>query len=88
MEIYDEPGDVMMFPGSAVWHLRRNSANTVNLYLKCNDFDCDPLAEDPSTERRRLDTADLLARSGSRRAHHHHAGAVAAPGVGGAALGP
>jgi len=65
VEIYDEPGDVMMFPGSAVWHLRRQSANTVNLYLKCNDFDCDPLAEDPSTERRRLDTADLLARAGA-----------------------
>ncbi|HLI73121.1 MAG TPA: hypothetical protein VKU86_04520 [Acidimicrobiales bacterium] len=60
VEIYDRPGDVVLFPGSAVWHLRRKSASTVNLYLKCNDFDCDPLGEDPSTEQRRLATAERL----------------------------
>ena len=63
-EIYDRPGDVVLFPGSAVWHLRRKSASTVNLYLKCNDFDCDPLGEDPSTEQRRLATAERLSRGG------------------------
>ena len=37
--IYDEPGDVMMFPGASVWHLRRQAAGAVNLYLKFNDFE-------------------------------------------------
>jgi hypothetical protein len=32
----------------------------VNLYLKCNDFDCDPLGEDPSTELRWRATAERL----------------------------
>ena len=63
VEIFDRPGDVVLFPGSAVWHLRRNSADTVNLYLKCNDFDCDPLGEDPSTEQRWRATAQRLAAS-------------------------
>ena len=62
IEIYDRPGDVMVFPGSSIWHLRHKSANTSLLYLKCNDFDSDPLGEDPSTEARRRSTIDLLAR--------------------------
>jgi hypothetical protein len=57
----DEEGDVVMFPGSTTWHLRRNAANTVNLYLKMNDFDCDPLGEDPGTLARRERTLQLLA---------------------------
>ncbi|HUY21611.1 MAG TPA: hypothetical protein VMV22_04650 [Acidimicrobiales bacterium] len=61
VEIHDRPGDVVLFPGSSVWHLRRNSANTVNLYLKCNDFNSDPLGEDPSTAARRRATDELLA---------------------------
>ena len=60
VEIYDQPGDVVLFPGSSTWHLRRNSANTVNLYLKCNDFGSDPLGEDPSTPRRRHVTDKML----------------------------
>jgi hypothetical protein len=63
VEIFDRAGDVVMFPGSSVWHLRRRSADTVNLYLKCNDFDCDPLGEDPSTALRRHATAQRLAAS-------------------------
>lgn len=58
--IEDRPGDVIVFAGSSTWHLRRNSASAVNMYLKVNDFDSDPLGEDPSTERRRADTADIL----------------------------
>lgn len=58
--IYDEPGDVVAFPGSSMWHLRRKSANTVNLYLKFNDFDSDPLGEDPTTSARRAETLALL----------------------------
>ena len=57
----DEPGDVVAFPGSTTWHLRRNAANSINLYLKFNDFDCDPLAEDPTTEERRRQTLAALA---------------------------
>jgi len=54
--IEDSPGDVVMFPGAAMWHLRRNAASAVNLYLKLNDFNCDPLGEDPSTPTRRDQT--------------------------------
>ncbi|MGH9072497.1 MAG: hypothetical protein ACRDZQ_00020 [Acidimicrobiales bacterium] len=61
IEIADRPGDVLVFPGSSMWHLRRRSAGTANLYLKCNDFDCDPLGEDPTTDTRRRSTDDLLA---------------------------
>jgi hypothetical protein len=61
VEIYDQPGDVVLFPGSSTWHLRRNSANTANLYLKCNDFGSDPMGEDPSTAARRNVTDKLLA---------------------------
>lgn len=60
VELADEPGDVVMFPGSTTWHLRRNSANAVNLYVKLNDFDCDPLGEDPSTRLRRERTVELI----------------------------
>jgi hypothetical protein len=49
VEIADRPGDVIMFRGSSTWHLRRNAANAVNLYVKLNDFGCDPLREDPAT---------------------------------------
>ena len=60
VEIDDQPGDVVMFPGSTVWHLRRNAAGAVNLYLKFNDFECDPLGEDPATSRRRAETLAAL----------------------------
>jgi hypothetical protein len=69
--IRDEPGDVVMFYGSAIWHLRRRSAGSVNLYLKFNDFDYDPLGEDPTTLERQARTRELLATGGER------AGAVA-----------
>jgi hypothetical protein len=64
VEIADRPGDVHMFHGSTTWHLRRNSANAVNLYVKFNDFACDPLGEDPATPQlqgatlQRLDGGD------------------------------
>jgi len=61
VEIYDKPGDVMMFPGSAVWHLRRRPAGAMNLYLKLNDFNSDPLGEDPTTPSRRAQTLAALA---------------------------
>jgi hypothetical protein len=61
VEIYDKPGDVMMFPGSAVWHLRRRPAGAMNLYLKLNDFNSDPLGEDPTSASRRAHTLAALA---------------------------
>jgi hypothetical protein len=58
----DQPGDVVAFYGNKTWHLRRNSANSYNLYLKFNDFDCDPLGEDSETPRRREATLAALQR--------------------------
>jgi hypothetical protein len=52
----DADRDVVMFPGSTTWHLRRHAANALNLYLKFNDYGCDPLGEDPFTEGRRTRT--------------------------------
>src|SRR5689334_2002714 len=62
--IRDEPGDVVMFYGSQIWHLRRRSAGSVNLYLKFNDFDYDPLGEDPNTIERQQGTRELLQSNG------------------------
>jgi hypothetical protein len=59
--LHDEEGDIVMFPGSTTWHLRRKAANTVNLYVKMNDFDVDPLGEDPATGARRERTEEILA---------------------------
>lgn len=61
VEIDDSAGDLVAFAGSAVWHLRRRAAGAVNLYLKMNDFGCDPLGEDPVTEPRRRATVAALA---------------------------
>jgi hypothetical protein len=47
VEVFDRPGDVVLFGGNSTWHLRRNAAGTVNLYLKFNEFNYDPLQEDP-----------------------------------------
>src|SRR2546423_5036750 len=56
----DGDRDVVMFPGSTTWHLRRNAAHALNLYLKFNDFGCDPLGEDPFTEGRRARTLEAV----------------------------
>ncbi len=64
VELADRPGDVVMFPGSTTWHLRLRSAGAVNLYVKMNDFDCDPLGEDPSTACRREHTLSVLQNGG------------------------
>jgi hypothetical protein len=60
VELADVPGDVVVFPGASTWHLRRRSAGTFNLYLKFNDFDADPLGEDPRTAARRACTLEIL----------------------------
>jgi hypothetical protein len=61
VEINDKPGDVVMFRGHSIWHLRRNPANTTMLYLKLNTFNCDPLGEDPRTGPIRAFTAQVIA---------------------------
>jgi hypothetical protein len=60
VELDDRRGDVVAFNGSTTWHLRRNAARAVNLYLKFNDFGCDPLGEDPHTERIRRASRDRV----------------------------
>lgn len=67
VEIYDQPGDVVVFAGSSMWHLRKNAAGAINLYLKCNDFGSDPLAEDLTTDRRRRSTHRILQADDPRR---------------------
>jgi hypothetical protein len=57
--LHDAPGDVLAFPGSSVWHLRRQAASTLLVYLKFNDMDCDPLGEDPTTSGRSRKTMAL-----------------------------
>jgi hypothetical protein len=58
--IADRPGDIVAFQGNSTWHLRRNAAGAINLYVKLNDFDCDPLGEDPRTPERRERSLSLL----------------------------
>lgn len=60
VELDDRDGDVVMFPGSTTWHLRRRAADSLNLYLKFNDFGCDPLGEDPFTQPIRERTLGLV----------------------------
>ena len=59
VEINDAAGDVIIFRGHSIWHLRANPALTTMLYLKLNAFNCDPLGEDPRSEeiRRRTQLA-------------------------------
>lgn len=59
--IEDAPGDVMVFHGARMWHMRRRPAGAVNLYLKLNDFGCDPLGEDPATPALREATLAAVA---------------------------
>ncbi|MCG8382936.1 MAG: hypothetical protein MJA28_12115 [Gammaproteobacteria bacterium] len=49
VRVYTEPGDVIMFRGSSIYHEREYPADTALLYLKFNAMRLDPLNEDPST---------------------------------------
>jgi hypothetical protein len=60
VELDDRARDVVMFAGSTTWHLRRRAARALNLYLKFNDFGCDPLGEDPRTAELRSGTLAAL----------------------------
>jgi hypothetical protein len=71
VELDDRRGDVVAFPGSSTWHLRRRAAGAVNLYLKFNDFGCDPLGEDPHTDEIRAASVET-----ARSAGHQAGGLV------------
>lgn len=65
VEIHDKPRDVMMFKGSATWHLRERGAGTTVLYLKLNTYNCDTLGEDTHNADIRQRTLELLHSSDS-----------------------
>ena len=65
VEIRDRPRDVMVFTGSAMWHVREHAAGTTVLYLKLNTFNCDTLGEDPHGADVRQQTLDALGSSPS-----------------------
>ncbi len=60
VEIRDKPRDVMVFTGSAMWHVREHAANTTVLYLKLNTYNCDTLGEDPHSGDVRQRTLESL----------------------------
>jgi len=59
VEIQDRPGDVQIFRGSAMWHMREHGAGTTVLYLKLNTYNCDTLGEDPHTSEIRQRTLSV-----------------------------
>lgn len=63
VEICDKPRDVMVFTGSAMWHVREQPAGTTVLYLKLNTQNCDTLGEDPRSATVRQGTLDVLGSS-------------------------
>jgi hypothetical protein len=68
VEIQDKAGDVQVFLGSAMWHLRERGAGTTVLYLKLNTYNCDTLGEDPQTTGVRQSTLSLVDASPAERA--------------------
>jgi hypothetical protein len=59
VEILDQPRDVQIFRGNAMWHLREHGAGTTVLYLKLNTYNCDTLGEDPHSPQMRQHTLSL-----------------------------
>ena len=60
VRVYAEPGDVVMFRGSSIYHERENPANASILYLKLNEMRLDPIGEDPSTLRQQSISQEIL----------------------------
>lgn len=60
VEVDVQPGDLIMFRGSAIWHERLNPAGASVLYLKFNSLRLDPLGEDPTTPTQRERTLRVL----------------------------
>ena len=69
VSIMDAPGDVIIFRGRSMWHLRSRPAGTVMLYLKLNSYNCDPLGEDPASTAVRIHTTEALALPDAEMAH-------------------
>jgi hypothetical protein len=65
VEILDQPRDVQIFRGNAMWHLREHGAGTTVLYLKLNTYNCDTLGEDPHSSEMRQQTLSLADQSPS-----------------------
>lgn len=63
VELDVEPGDVLMFRGSSIYHERQNPGGTVILYLKFNAMRLDPLGEDSTSSAQRERSLELLAAS-------------------------
>jgi hypothetical protein len=61
VEIQDAPGDVMLFRGNSIWHLRNRGAGTVMVYFNLNAYHCDPLGEDPRTPEYQIRTRQMAA---------------------------
>lgn len=55
-----QPGDVILFRGSSMYHERQNPAGTWLLYLKFNDEGLDPIGEDYASPPRRERSLSLL----------------------------
>jgi len=60
VELDAQPGDVIIFAGSSIYHGRVTSAGSAVLYLKFNAMHLDPLGEDPSTTVQRSRSLNLL----------------------------
>lgn len=65
VEIQDQPRDVQIFRGNAMWHLREHGAGTTVLYLKLNTYNCDTLGEDPHSSEIRQQTLSMAGSSPS-----------------------
>ena len=61
VELRTEPGDIVMFLGHRIWHMRWHAAGTASLFLKLNTFHCDPLGEDPRHDEMRSRSDAALA---------------------------
>lgn len=59
-----QPGDVVMFAGSYLYHGRLNAAHSAVLYFKANCMRLDPLGEDPSTLAQRATSLEILKAAG------------------------
>jgi len=60
VRLYAQPGDVVVFRGSSIYHDRANPANTIVLYFKINGMRLDPAGEDPSTPLQRERSLEIL----------------------------
>jgi len=59
-----QPGDLVIFAGSSMYHGRLNASRSAALYFKFNAMRLDPLGEDPTTIRQRCNSMRMLDREG------------------------